>query len=53
VIKHVFVYDHIQQKDISVDYIPTNNNLADFLMKHVAGPKLKRDKIKLDLQAHS
>jgi hypothetical protein len=50
-IKHAFVYDHIQWKDISVDYIPTNDNLADFLMKHVASPKLKRDKIKLDLQA--
>lgn len=51
-IKHVFVYNHIQQKDISVDYILTNNNLADFLTKHITGPKLKHNKIKLDLQAH-
>jgi hypothetical protein len=50
-IKHMFMYNHIQWKDISVNYIPTNNNLADFLTKHVAGPKLKHNKIKLDLQA--
>ncbi len=48
-IKHAFMHDHIQWKDISVDYIPTNKNLADFLTKHIAGPKLKRDKLTLDL----
>jgi hypothetical protein len=52
-IKHAFVHDHIQRKDISVDYIPTNDNLADFLTKHIAGPKLKRDKIKLDLSVRN
>ncbi len=53
VIKHMFMYDHIQWRDISVNYILTNDNIADFLMKHIAGLKLKHNKIKLDLQAHS
>jgi len=52
-IKHAFVHDHILRQDISVDYIPTNDNLADFLTKHIAGPKLKRDKAKLDLLTRS
>jgi hypothetical protein len=51
-IKHAFIYDHIQQKDISINYIPTNNNLADFLTKHITSPKLKHNKAKLDLQIH-
>ncbi len=48
-IKHAFMHDHIQWKDISVDYIPTNKNLTDFLTKHIASPKLKCDKERLDL----
>lgn len=39
-IKHVFMYNHIQHKDISVNYIPMNKNLADFLTKHITSPKL-------------
>jgi hypothetical protein len=50
-IKHTFIHNHIQQKDISMDYIPTNDNLADFLTKHITGPKLKCDKAKLDLSS--
>jgi hypothetical protein len=48
-IKHAFIHDHIQRKDISMDYIPMNDNLTDFLTKHIARPKLKCDKIKLNL----
>ncbi len=48
-IKHAFVYDHIKRDDIAVNYIPTNENLADFLTKHITGLKLKQDKLALDL----
>jgi len=48
-IRHGFIYDHIQQEDVSVSYILTDKNLADFLTKHVATPKLKHDKQALNL----
>jgi hypothetical protein len=48
-IKHAFVNNHINQGDISIGYIPGNENLANLLTKHIPAPKLRSDKIKLGM----
>ncbi|ELR14528.1 polyprotein, partial [Acanthamoeba castellanii str. Neff] len=51
-IKEGFIHGNLQAGHIAVHYVPSNNNLADFLTKAVPTAKLKLNKIKLNLHIH-
>ena len=38
-IRHYFVRDLVERKVIQLEYLPTDENLADILTKALAGPK--------------
>jgi hypothetical protein len=48
-IKEGFIYDNIKSGVVNVIYVPTNDNLADFLTKSVPAIKLRNDKVKLNM----
>ena len=48
-IKEGFIYNNIKSGTINVIYVPTTDNLADFLTKAIPAIKLRSDKIKLNM----
>lgn len=48
-IKEGFIYDNVKSGTVNVIYVPTTDNLADFLTKAVPAIKLRSDKIKLNM----
>jgi hypothetical protein len=52
-IKEGFIYDNVQAGRVAMYYVPSNDNLADFLTKAIPTPKLKLNKIKLNLLIHN
>jgi len=48
-IKKGFIYDNVKSGQVNIIYVPTTDNLADFLTKAVPAIKLCGDKIKLNM----
>jgi len=48
-IKEGFIYDKIKSGQVNIIYLPTTDNLADFLTKAVPAIKLRGNKIKLNM----
>jgi len=48
-IKEGFIYNNVKSGQVNIIYVPTTDNLADFLTKAVPAIKLRGNKIKLDM----
>ena len=48
-IRHHFIRDHIENKDIELDYIPTEDMTADILTKPLPRPVFERLRSKLGI----
>jgi len=48
-IKEGFIYDSVKSGQVNIIYVPTTDNLADFLTKAVPAINLRGDKIKLNM----
>jgi hypothetical protein len=48
-IKEGFIYDNLKRGVVNVIYVPSNDNMADFLTKAVPAAKLRTDRAKLNM----
>ena len=48
-IRHHFLYDHIQNGNISIEFVDTNNQLADIFTKPLNEERLSLIKYELDM----
>jgi len=48
-IKEGFIYNNVKSGQVNIIYVPTTDNLADFLTKAVPAIKLHGNKIKLNM----
>jgi len=48
-IKEGFIYNNVKSGQVNIIYVPTKDNLADFLTKAIPAIKLHGNKIKLNM----
>jgi len=48
-IKEGFIYNNVKSGQVNIIYMPTTDNLADFLTKVLPAIKLRGNKIKLNM----
>jgi len=51
-IKEGFIYNNVKSGQVNIIYVPTTDNLADFLTKFIPAIKLHGKKIKLNIIIH-
>lgn len=52
-IRHHFIREAVANGEVSTDYTPTNENIADFMTKALPGTKMKMIKMKVNLSSSS